>query len=85
MAATVTTELALAWARLPGEHAHPAYLGKRLCVAQGFARRPGHAEAAVQDAMATESYGNFGLGCADPHQLPPGRQLRTGPQAPPRR
>ena len=37
-AATVTTELALAWARLPGEDAHPAYLGKRLCVARGFAR-----------------------------------------------
>jgi integrase/recombinase XerD len=37
-ATTVTTELALAWARLPGEDAHPAYLGKRLCVARGFAR-----------------------------------------------
>ena len=35
---TVTTELALAWARLPGEDAHPAYLGKRLCVVRGFAR-----------------------------------------------
>ena len=34
----MTTELALAWARLPGEDAHPAYLGKRLCVVRGFAR-----------------------------------------------
>jgi integrase len=37
-AATVTTELAVCWARLPGDGAHPAYLGKRLCVARGFAR-----------------------------------------------
>ena len=37
-AATVTTELAVAWARLPGRDAHPAYLGKRLCVVRGFAR-----------------------------------------------
>lgn len=37
-AATVTTELALAWARLPGDDAHPSYLGKRLCVVRGFAR-----------------------------------------------
>ena len=37
-AATVTTELALAWARLPGNDAHPSYLGKRLCVVRGSAR-----------------------------------------------
>jgi integrase len=37
-ATTVTTELAVSWARLPGDGAHPAYLGKRLCVARGFAR-----------------------------------------------
>jgi hypothetical protein len=37
-AATVTTELAVAWARLPGNDAHPSYLGKRLCVVRGFAR-----------------------------------------------
>ena len=37
-AATVTTELALAWAGLPGERAHPAYLGDRLCAVRGFAR-----------------------------------------------
>jgi integrase/recombinase XerD len=37
-ATTVTTELAISWATRPGEGAHPAYLGKRLCVARGFAR-----------------------------------------------
>ncbi len=37
-ATTVTAELAIAWARLPGNDAHPAYLGKRLCVVRGFAR-----------------------------------------------
>lgn len=37
-AGTVTTELALCWARLPGADAHPAYLGRRLCVVRGFAR-----------------------------------------------
>jgi integrase/recombinase XerD len=37
-ATTVTTELALAWAGLPGESAHPAYLGNRLCAVRGFAR-----------------------------------------------
>jgi integrase/recombinase XerD len=37
-AATVTTELAVAWARLPGNDAHPSYLGKRLCMVRGFAR-----------------------------------------------
>jgi integrase len=37
-AATVTTELALAWAKLPGEDAHPSYLGRRLCTVRGFAR-----------------------------------------------
>ena len=37
-AGTVTTELAVAWARLPGNDAHPSYLGKRLCVIRGFAR-----------------------------------------------
>jgi integrase/recombinase XerD len=37
-ATTVTSELAVAWARLPGDDAHPAYLGRRLCVVRGFAR-----------------------------------------------
>jgi len=37
-ATTVTTELALAWARLPGDDAHPAYLSNRLCAVRGFAR-----------------------------------------------
>lgn len=37
-AATVTAELAVDWARLPGDQARPSYLGKRLCVARGFAR-----------------------------------------------
>jgi integrase/recombinase XerD len=37
-ASTVTTPLAVAWARLPGDDAHPSYLGKRLCVVRGFAR-----------------------------------------------
>lgn len=37
-ASTITAELAVAWAQLPGEGAHPSYLGKRLCVVRGFAR-----------------------------------------------
>ncbi len=37
-ASTVTSELALAWALLPGDGAHPSYLGKRLSVVRGFAR-----------------------------------------------
>jgi integrase/recombinase XerD len=37
-ASTVTTELAVAWAALPGAGAHPAYIAKRLCVVRGFAR-----------------------------------------------
>ena len=37
-APTVTTELALAWAKLPGADAHPAYLSRRLSVVRGFAR-----------------------------------------------
>ena len=37
-ATTVTTELALAWATLPGEDAHPTYLSNRLCAVRGFAR-----------------------------------------------
>ena len=37
-AATVTAELAVAWAQRPGQQAHPSYLGKRLCVVRGFAR-----------------------------------------------
>jgi len=37
-ATTVTIELAVAWAGLPGEGAHPSYLAKRLCVVRGFAR-----------------------------------------------
>jgi integrase len=37
-ASTVTSELALAWAQLPGPGAHPSYLGQRLCVVRGFAR-----------------------------------------------
>jgi integrase/recombinase XerD len=31
-ATTVTTELALSWATLPGDGAHPTYLSNRLCV-----------------------------------------------------
>jgi integrase/recombinase XerD len=37
-AATVTAELAVEWAVLPGAGAHPAYLATRLCVVRGFAR-----------------------------------------------
>ena len=37
-ASTVTAELAVAWAQLPGPDAHPSYLGQRLCVVRGFAR-----------------------------------------------
>jgi integrase/recombinase XerD len=37
-APTVTAELAVAWAQLAGDGAHPSYLGKRLCVVRGFAR-----------------------------------------------
>jgi integrase/recombinase XerD len=37
-ATTFTTELAVAWAKLPGDDAHPAYVSKRLCVVRGFAR-----------------------------------------------
>ena len=37
-ATTVTTELALAWAWLPGGHAHPTYVSNRLCAIRGFAR-----------------------------------------------
>ncbi|HTW07649.1 MAG TPA: tyrosine-type recombinase/integrase [Acidimicrobiales bacterium] len=37
-ASTVTAELAVAWAKLPGPNAHPAYLGQRLSVVRGFAR-----------------------------------------------
>jgi site-specific recombinase XerC len=37
-ASTVTAELAVAWAQLPGPGAHPSYLGYRLCVVRGFAR-----------------------------------------------
>jgi integrase/recombinase XerD len=37
-ATTVTAELAVRWAQCPGVGAHPSYLGKRLCVARGFAR-----------------------------------------------
>lgn len=37
-ATTITAELALRWAQRPGSTAHPSYLGKRLCVARGFAR-----------------------------------------------
>jgi integrase len=36
-AATVTSELAIAWARLPG-HAHPNHWAQRLAIARGFAR-----------------------------------------------
>jgi integrase/recombinase XerD len=35
---TITAELAVTWAQLPGKEAHPSYLGKRLCVVRGFAR-----------------------------------------------
>lgn len=37
-ASTVTAELAVAWAQLPGQDAHPSYLAKRLSVVRGFAR-----------------------------------------------
>jgi len=37
-ATTITAGLALAWAQLPGEDAHPSYLAKRLGVARGFAQ-----------------------------------------------
>jgi integrase/recombinase XerD len=37
-AATVTSELALAWAWLPGDDAHPTYVSNRLCAVRGFAR-----------------------------------------------
>ena len=37
-ATTITTELALSWATLPGDDAHPAYLSNRLCAVRGFAR-----------------------------------------------
>ena len=37
-ATTVTTELAVAWATLPGDDAHPTYLSNRLCFVRGFAR-----------------------------------------------
>ena len=36
-AATVTSELAIAWARLP-QHAHPNHWAQRLAIARGFAR-----------------------------------------------
>ena len=36
-AATVTSDLAIAWARLPG-HAHPNHWAQRLAIARGFAR-----------------------------------------------
>ena len=35
--ATVTSELAIAWARLPG-HTHPNHWAQRLAIARGFAR-----------------------------------------------
>jgi integrase/recombinase XerD len=37
-ATTVTTDLALAWATLPGDDAHPTYVSNRLCAVRGFAR-----------------------------------------------
>ena len=37
-ATTITIELALSWARLPGDDANPAYLSNRLCAVRGFAR-----------------------------------------------
>ncbi len=37
-APTVTTELAVSWARLPGPQAHPTYVSNRLCAVRGFAR-----------------------------------------------
>jgi integrase/recombinase XerD len=36
-AATVTSDLAIAWARLPG-HTHPNHWAQRLAIARGFAR-----------------------------------------------
>ena len=57
-AATVTTELAVAWARLPGRDAHPAYLGKRLCVVRGFARHLQASDPAadISAAMSASEY-----------------------------
>jgi len=37
-APTVTIELAVAWATLPGDDVHPTYLSNRLCAVRGFAR-----------------------------------------------
>jgi hypothetical protein len=37
-ATTITIELALSWARLPGDDASPTYLSNRLCAVRGFAR-----------------------------------------------
>jgi integrase len=37
-APAITTELALRWATLPGDDAHPAYLARRLRTVRGFAR-----------------------------------------------
>ena len=34
-ATTITIELALSWARLPGDDANPAYLSNRLCAVRG--------------------------------------------------
>jgi integrase len=47
-ASTVTAELAVAWATLPGAGAHPSYLGKRLCVVRGFARHLGAFDPATE-------------------------------------
>ena len=37
-APAITTELALRWAKLPGDGAHPSYLARRLGAVRGFAR-----------------------------------------------
>jgi len=63
-ASTVTAELALSWAVLPGEGAHPSYLAKRFCVVRGFARHLQAFDPATQVPSA---------------DLLPGRECRATP------
>ena len=62
-ATTITTELALSWARLPGDDASPTYLSNRLCAVRGFARHlqafdPGDRGAARPAAPLAEMPGH---------------------------
>ena len=68
-ARTVTTELALAWAWLPGRDAHPTYVSNRLCAVRGFAR---HLQA-FDPATGRAPFPRWGARC-DPLTPPP----RTG-------